>query len=177
MAQRNRHPAVTQPRKRRTRQHVIADLSINHIERHILLCNFTSERIQHDYGFDLSIFYDSSGYKKNGNVWVQLKATDKLKIQDHGKAVAIDLDTRDIIAWRREPQPVILIVYDTRQDVAYWLYVQAWMESDPPKMRARQRKIRVRLLRKNIVNEAAIRKFDEYNDRVTDQRQGKLRHV
>jgi hypothetical protein len=28
------------PRKRRTREHVIADLAVNHVERHALLCGF-----------------------------------------------------------------------------------------------------------------------------------------
>jgi hypothetical protein len=40
-------------RKRRTRSHIIADLSANHIERHVLLCGHTVERVIHDYGVDL----------------------------------------------------------------------------------------------------------------------------
>ena len=38
------------PRKRRTREHVIADLAVNHVERQALLCGFTIERVVHDYG-------------------------------------------------------------------------------------------------------------------------------
>jgi hypothetical protein len=41
------------PRKRRTREHVIADLSVNHVERQALLCGFSVERIRVDYGIDL----------------------------------------------------------------------------------------------------------------------------
>jgi len=37
----------------RTRGHVIADLGINQLERHILLCGHTPQRIQHDYGYDV----------------------------------------------------------------------------------------------------------------------------
>jgi hypothetical protein len=40
-------------RKTRTREHVIADLAVNHVERQVLLCGFTLERIVHDYGLDL----------------------------------------------------------------------------------------------------------------------------
>ena len=43
-------------RKRRTREHVIADLSVNFLERQVLLCGFTTERMAHDYGVDLEIF-------------------------------------------------------------------------------------------------------------------------
>ena len=32
-------------KKRRTREHVIADLGINHVERQLLLCGHTAERV------------------------------------------------------------------------------------------------------------------------------------
>jgi hypothetical protein len=35
--------------KTRTREHVLADLSINHVERQVLLCGFSVDRVQHDY--------------------------------------------------------------------------------------------------------------------------------
>jgi hypothetical protein len=41
--------------KLRTRAHVLADLSINHVERQVLLCNFSVGRVQHDYGYDLTL--------------------------------------------------------------------------------------------------------------------------
>ena len=40
-------------RKKRTREHIIADLSAHHVEGHILRCGCTAERIVHDYGMDL----------------------------------------------------------------------------------------------------------------------------
>src|SRR5262245_29517790 len=49
-------------RKRRTREHVIADLGINHVERIVLRCGHTVERYWHDYGFDLQLHtYDNNG--------------------------------------------------------------------------------------------------------------------
>jgi hypothetical protein len=42
-------------RKTRTREHVIADLSINHVERQLLLCGCSVERVYHDYGYDLTM--------------------------------------------------------------------------------------------------------------------------
>ena len=40
-------------RKRRTREHIIADLSVNHVERAILRAGHTTQRVLQDYGFDL----------------------------------------------------------------------------------------------------------------------------
>jgi hypothetical protein len=41
------------PRKQRTRQHVIADLSVHHVERFILEQGHTAHRLGSDYGYDL----------------------------------------------------------------------------------------------------------------------------
>ena len=50
------------PRKMRTRGHVLADLSINHVERQVLRCGFSADRVQYDYGYDLTMAtYSDSG--------------------------------------------------------------------------------------------------------------------
>ena len=73
-------------RKRRTREHVLADLSANHVERHALLCGYSVERRVHDYGIDLTILtYDTDGNVENGQILVQLKATDHLKVIAEGQ--------------------------------------------------------------------------------------------
>ena len=42
-------------RKIRTREHVIADLAVNAVERQVLLRGYTMERVAHDYGYDASV--------------------------------------------------------------------------------------------------------------------------
>ena len=65
-------------RKRRTRQHVIADLGVNHVERQALLCGFSVERMRTDYGIDLAVFtYDRQGRAENGCLFLQVKATER----------------------------------------------------------------------------------------------------
>ncbi len=50
------------PRKRRTRQHVIADQSVNYVERFIIDEGHTVQRLAPDYGYDLIPFtYDEEG--------------------------------------------------------------------------------------------------------------------
>ncbi len=64
-------------KKRRTREHIIADLSISHTERQALLAGFAVQRIVRDYGIDLFIAtYDRFGEVENGEIRIQLKATD-----------------------------------------------------------------------------------------------------
>jgi hypothetical protein len=62
-------------KKRRTREHVIAELGVNYVQRHILLRGHSSELIFHDYGIDLLMFtYNADGEIENGHVEIQVKA-------------------------------------------------------------------------------------------------------
>lgn len=83
-------------RKRRTRAHVIADLSVNHVERSILRRGWIVQRIVPDYGLDLYMrTFDAHGALENGGVWFQLKATDALKVVKQRKVIAVPLEGRD----------------------------------------------------------------------------------
>lgn len=60
------------PRKRRTRQHVIADLGVHHVERFILEEGHTFQRLTSDYGYDLVMFtFDENGYPETGSIYTQ----------------------------------------------------------------------------------------------------------
>ncbi|HYT92575.1 MAG TPA: DUF4365 domain-containing protein [Gemmataceae bacterium] len=165
-------------KKRRTREHVIADLSANHVERHALLCGFSVERIVHDYGVDLILFtYNKHGETQPGSVFLQLKATERLKILAGGDVIAFRIDRADLLAWLEEMVPVILVVYDARTEVAYWLYVQAYFERQPgfdPTRGGAQ--VTVHVPKTNIVDSAAVRRFATFRDRVHGQAKQAVHH-
>jgi Domain of unknown function (DUF4365) len=113
-------------KKKRPRQHIIADLSVNHVERYVLLCGYSVERVEHDYGVDLVIFtYDADGEIENGLIYIQLKATDRLSVLADGSAVVFSLKRADLELWLQEPMPWILIelclfvVYGINREKAY----------------------------------------------------------
>ena len=48
------------------------------VEPHAPLCGYSVERLEHDYGLDLAInTYTTSGEGENGQIMVQLKATER----------------------------------------------------------------------------------------------------
>lgn len=158
-------------RKRRTREHVIADLSVNHVERHVLLCGYTVDRAWHDYGYDLLLTtYDANGKVESGAVRIQVKATDFLRPRQDGQAFSFRLDTADLRLWLRERQPVIVIVYDALREDAYWLYVQGYFrrQASFDLSRAGQT-VTVSVPAANKLNAAAIRRFASFRDAVDDQ--------
>lgn len=103
-------------RKRRTREHVIADLSVNFVEKCGLQCGWTVQRFSPDYGLDLLLAtFNRRGEIENCEVRLQLKATDSVRVVPHRQAIAVRLDWWDVVYWLNEWLPVILIVYDAKK--------------------------------------------------------------
>ncbi len=165
-------------RKRRTREHVIADLSANHVERQALLCGYSVERVLRDYGIDLRVYtYDSNGEVENGYLQFQLKATDRLRLVSHGQAGAVRVERAHWRAWVHEPMPVVLVLYDAAADVAYWLSVQAYFEQQPRINPSRgSADVTIRIPRRDVLNPDAVRHLARCRDRLVAQRKGRLHH-
>ncbi|MCI0463158.1 MAG: DUF4365 domain-containing protein [Gemmataceae bacterium] len=167
-----RPPAAA--RKRRTREHIIADLSVNHVERQALLCGFSVERVRHDYGIDLILStYNKKGEVESGEILLQVKATDWAQYVGKGQSVAYRLDRTDLHTWLGQPLPVILVVYDAPADRAYWLYVQAYFAKRPDfNLKRAGATVTVRIPTANVLDPSAVRTFGGYRDRILAQTSG-----
>jgi hypothetical protein len=114
-------------RKCRTREHVLADLSANYVEKQGLLCGFAVNRVRLDYGIDLMVqTFNRRGEVENGWIPFQLKGTDRVKRVEGGRTVSCRLERADLRHRLNEWEPVILALYDARADVAYWLFVREY---------------------------------------------------
>jgi hypothetical protein len=165
-------------RKRRTRSHVLAELSANYVEKQALLCGYSVERVVHDYGVDLVLrTYNPQGEIENGPIYLQLKATDALKTREDEQTIAFSLERTDLEFWLEEPLPVILILYDGQKDTAYWLYVQAHFESlSGFDLTTVGNTITVHLRAANVVDETALREFARFRDDVLRLMKGVIHH-
>jgi len=107
-------------RKRRTCSHVIADLSANHVERQALLCGYSVERVVHDYGIDMVLYtYTDEDEIEPESVKIQLKATDNLTLLRDGNTISFPVERADLEYWLGEWLPVMLILFDAQEEVAY----------------------------------------------------------
>lgn len=97
MAKKTAKPARKRDaRKRRTREHVIADLSLVHIQYFIVKSGFTSEATTRDYGYYLTVnTFDRDGLIEPGSILIQLKASETLEIHTDGDSYIFDLDLKD----------------------------------------------------------------------------------
>lgn len=135
-------------RKQRTRGHIIADLSVNHVERFILRRGHVADRVLFDYGYDLVLrTFDASGEIEPDCILIQLKSSDSAEYVESGRFVTERLDPRDAEAWQAERVPVALIAYDAARDAAYWLHFQAAADVG---------RATIRVPTAQVVNEAAV---------------------
>ena len=154
-------------RKKRTREHIIVDISVNYVEYFIVTTGFSVERVEKDYGYDLVMFtYDSEGEIENGQIYLQLKATDNIK-KANDKTITLSISTKDLNLWLEEPMPVILILYDAIQKEAYWLYIQAYFEKH--QINFNQKYVTVYFDMKNTLNEEIMLQFREYKRNILKQ--------
>ena len=152
-------------RKLRTRAHVIEELSINYFQRHVLLCNFSLEKFDSDYGYDLMLFtYNIQGEIESGCIRVQMKASDiiNLNAKDY---IPYDINTKDLNLWLNEFDPVLLVIYDAIGNKAYWINIQDYFKSIMlSQLQRKQRFFRIKIPQKNKINPKTIKTLAKYKN-------------
>jgi hypothetical protein len=152
------HRGGTTSGKRRTREHVIAALSMNFVERLVLKCGYVVQRCDPDYGYDLRLeTFDEQGQLEPEHVPLQLKATDTLREYALATEAAFSfpISAKDYRLWSDEVMPVFLILYDAAFEEAYWLHVQEYDRTERPKVEGDA--IRVRIPRHQVLGVEIIR--------------------
>jgi hypothetical protein len=120
--------------------------------------------------------YNEAGEIQNGWVVMQVKATDRVAFTASRDRVLFRVRRKDLDLWLAELYPVILILYDARTDMAYWLYVQASRELLADIERSRGETVTVRVPITNILNVEAMRRFALFSARVLGQVGGEIIH-
>jgi hypothetical protein len=147
-------------------------LAVNYVERQTLLCGYSTERIIHDYGLDLTLFtYNADGEIENGVIFLQVKASESIKTLAKGRAIPFPVQRADLLYWLSEVYPVILIVYDVSADRAYWVDVQGYFASERGFNLFRAgRTIRMHVPMGQTLDSAAVRHFAVLRDRALQQK-------
>jgi hypothetical protein len=163
---------ISGPRKQRTRQHIIADLSVHHLERFILEEGHVAQRVSSDYGYDLMMWtFDEHGYAEPTGAYFQLKASESLGEAEHH--YPFDLDVRDYSLWMEERLPVYLVLFDATRRRAYWLNVKQYFHEDDsrhPKVGAKY--VRVQVPKRQVINRRAIAAIRKHKRLLVSQEQG-----
>jgi hypothetical protein len=150
------------PGKQRTREHVIATLSMNFVERLVLKCGYVVQRPDPDYGYDLRLeTFDEEGNLEPEHVPIQLKATGRIGECELAteESFSFPISMKDYRLWSEEVMPVFLILYDSGFEEAYWLHIQDYDQTQKPGVEGDT--IRVRIPRKQVLGVQTIRMMRE----------------
>ena len=150
-------------KKLRTRQHIIEDLGLNHIEKQILLSGNILRRFsENDYGYDGMIdTFNEQGETENLSFKIQLKSTDVIQLSPDKVGFIIDLSRRDLELWLKSSYPVLLILYDAQGDIAYFADLQTHFEENRILLKNVRKFVRIFLSPKSIFNNTAIQKLQK----------------
>jgi hypothetical protein len=147
------------PTKRRTREHIIADLSENYVQRLFLERGHTCARAVPDYGYDLSVYtHDQEGYIEDGHIFLQLKATDDIEKYRRGDMFSYTIDAVLCRQWCRARDPVYFVLFDVQRRRAYWTNAQTYFRglANKKTLKKSQKSVQIHVSRKNVMNLRAI---------------------
>lgn len=161
-SQRGSRTRTTAQGKQRTREHVIAALSVNYVERLVLKCGYVVQRCAPDYSYDLQLeTFDEQGKREPDCIPIQLKATDNIREYELATeaSFSIPISVKDYRVWVEELMPVLLILYDANLEEAYWLDVQDYDRTQQPQPEGDS--VRLRIPRMQVFGVQIIRLMRE----------------
>jgi hypothetical protein len=109
-------------RKQRTRQHIIEDLSFNHVERQVLYGGHVFRRTINTF--------NERGETENFFMSFQLKSTDNIQYSNPKAGFVFDLSKQDLELWLYSMNPVLIILFDAQKEIAYFIDLQAYFKKN-----------------------------------------------
>jgi hypothetical protein len=164
-------------RKRRTREHILEDLSLHHIQGFVLRCGFTVQPTRADYGYDMCLqTYNDQGEIEDELIWLQLKAGETLDryLLKKDDCFSFPINVKDYRLWTRAILPVYFILYDARLDEAYW---SSMKDDTLPSPKATEKTVQLHVPRHQIVGiQTVLMMRQRKNQLVEEYHQGNKSH-
>lgn len=165
----------TGKRKRRPRSRVIADMSVNLLERQVLRRGHRLIRIpeESDDGTDaiMRTHHPDTTEVETGQVDFQLKATDDLRFVDGGTNIPCVVEMAHLHFWYHQLfHPFILIQYDAQSHRAFWLDVQAYVDVHADEIgRALDNEASTITIRIPVTNKLTVTAIDRFRKLLMDR--------
>ncbi len=155
-------------RKRRPRSRVIADMSVNFLERQVLRRGHRLIRIpeESDDGTDaiMRTHHPDTTEVETGQVDFQLKAADNLRTVDDGNSIPCVVEMAHLHFWYHQLfHPFILVLYDAQKHRAFWLDVQAYVDAHADEVgRALDNEVATITVRIPVANKLTVTAIDRF---------------
>ena len=144
----------------RPREHILDDESRKFIGQ-VLPSEWIIESGYKDYGIDLVIEIVKNGNVTGAHFLVQLKGTDSIEILKSGY-ISYSCETSTLQYFLERPELVIFLVYDSKEKVGYWIWVQDFIRNNLKADWGNQKTATIHIPLQN--------KFDQESVKVIEQR-------
>lgn len=111
----------------------IEDLGISFVHKQVAKMGFFfRDQPKHDFGIDAHIeTADTSGRGSGRNIAVQIKSGSSYINRGQESTIVHYTDERHIRYWAGHSLPTLLVVYDPKQEIAWWCDVKAYVSRHP----------------------------------------------
>ena len=149
--------------KLRTRQQIVEDLALNHIEKQILLSGNVLKRGGNmNYGYDGAIqTFDEEGRINNLSLMILLTSTDLVQLSPKKVEFVVDLSKQDLEHWLNTEMPVLIILYDAQKDIAYFTDLQTYFNENRHLLKNVRKFVKIFLSPKSVFNNEAIQELQK----------------
>ncbi|MFF0613262.1 DUF4365 domain-containing protein [Nocardia tengchongensis] len=130
---------------KRPKSHINSDISVARLNGIFLSVGWTIEEVSKDYGEDLLVRIFDDGQATPYYFYVQVKHVEngeRLRTRD-GRHIAYDkFERENLQLWREFSEPVVLVLWDVKEDIFYWDIVQSL---DKPPSEKKTKTVRVHI--------------------------------
>ncbi|MCU0346134.1 MAG: DUF4365 domain-containing protein, partial [Saprospiraceae bacterium] len=97
---------------------------------------------------------------------IQVKATEKLKKLKGNELFVFDLSIQDIVNWLDADAYVLLVIYEARADVCYFVDIEDYFGKNRHELAKGNKFVRVYFSKEANFDQIIVEKFKQHNDRI-----------
>ena len=118
--------------------------------------------------------YEENGEVEIGGIHIQIKSTDKIKLLKTRKEFAFDLSKSDLEFWLSTHFPVVIILYDAKNDVGYFLYLKNYFHENKILLREINKFIRIYIPPENKFDQEAVYNLRAIKNNISNGKIGNI---
>jgi hypothetical protein len=147
---------------KRPRSHELEDQSRNCLHEIFTSQGWTVENLAKDYGEDLLVRIFSKRRATPLAFFVQAKAADNISkyLNKAGTLLMYPISTEHLKHWDQFWQPVLLTVWDSRSNTAYWECIQTYCEGNKRGLQGNSKSIRVSIRTDNKLDKEGLARIE-----------------
>ncbi|HCK65710.1 MAG TPA: hypothetical protein DHW49_05545, partial [Anaerolineae bacterium] len=134
--------------------HILEEDSLKFVKR-TFPKEWIVEEIKNDYGVDLELEIVENEEVTGAHFLIQLKSSNSLVINKKG-FISHSCKTSTLQYFLERPELFIYLVYDSINDIGYWIWIQDFLRAQPSPDWKKQQTFTIKIPKDNVLNNLSI---------------------